>query len=102
LPLRLLLVWLSLNIGRQVPNFMGSFAISALGSHGGGDRRHHPGLVELPQLRPDRAGWGGVDVYLSVDHRVIDGGPAARAIRALEATLNGPVLDELRALADAS
>jgi hypothetical protein len=33
-PLRLLLVWLSLNIGRQVPNFMGSFAISALGSHG--------------------------------------------------------------------
>jgi hypothetical protein len=45
---------------------------------------------------------GGVDVYLSVDHRVIDGGPAARAIRALEATLNGPVLDELRALADAS
>ena len=38
-------------------------------------------------------------MYLSVDHRVIDGGPAARAIRALEATLNGPVLDELRALA---
>jgi pyruvate/2-oxoglutarate dehydrogenase complex dihydrolipoamide acyltransferase (E2) component len=31
-----------------------------------------------------------VDIYLSVDHRVIDGGPAARAIRAL---------DELRALA---
>ena len=42
---------------------------------------------------------GGVDIYLSVDHRVIDGGPAARAIRALEAALNGPVLDELRALA---
>jgi hypothetical protein len=36
LPLRLLLVWLSLNIGRQVPNIMGSFAISALGSHGAG------------------------------------------------------------------
>ena len=40
-----------------------------------------------------------MDIYLSVDHRVIDGGPAARAIRALEAALNGPVLDELRALA---
>jgi len=52
LPLRLLLVWLSHNIGRQVPNFMGSFAISALGSHG--------------------------------------------------AALNGPVLDELRALASTS
>ena len=34
LPLRRLLIWLSLNIGRQVPNFMGTFAISALGSHG--------------------------------------------------------------------
>ena len=42
---------------------------------------------------------GGVDIYLSVDHRVIDGGPAARAIQALEAMLNGPVLDELRVLA---
>jgi pyruvate/2-oxoglutarate dehydrogenase complex dihydrolipoamide acyltransferase (E2) component len=43
-----------------------------------------------------------VDIYLSVDHRVIDGGPAARAIRTLEAMLNGPVLDELRALASTS
>ena len=67
----------------------------------GGDRRHHPGLVELPELRPDRARWG-VDIYLSVDRRVIDGGLAARAIRALEAMLNGPVLDELRALAGTS
>jgi hypothetical protein len=40
-----------------------------------------------------------VDIYLSVDPRVIDGEPAARAIRALEAMLNGPVSDELRALA---
>ena len=38
----------------------------------------------------------------SSDHRVIDGGPAARAIRVLEAMLNGPVLDELRALAGTS
>ena len=44
----------------------------------------------------------GVDIYLSVDHRVIDGGPAARAIQALEDMLNGPVLDELQALAGAS
>jgi pyruvate/2-oxoglutarate dehydrogenase complex dihydrolipoamide acyltransferase (E2) component len=43
-----------------------------------------------------------VDICLSVDHRGIDGGPAARAIRALEAMLNGPVLDELRALAGTS
>ena len=101
LPLRLLLVWLSLNIGRQVPNFMGSFAISALGSHGAAIVDTIPvwsSFLNYGPIAPD----GGVDVYLSVDHRVIDGGPAARAIRALEATLNGPVLDELRALAGAS
>jgi hypothetical protein len=101
LPLRLLLVWLSLNIGRQVPNFMGSFAISALGSHGAAIVDTIPVWSSFLNYGPI-AQDGGVDVYLSVDHRVIDGGPAARAIRALEATLNGPVLDELRALADAS
>jgi len=100
-PLRLLLVWLSLNIGRQVPNFMGSFAISALGSHGAAIVDTIPvwsSFLNYGPIAPD----GGVDIYLSVDHRVIDGGPAARAIRALEAMLNGPVLDELRALASTS
>jgi hypothetical protein len=43
-----------------------------------------------------------VDIHLSVDHWVIDGRPVARAIRALESMLNGPVLDELRALASTS
>ena len=101
LPLRLLLVWLSLNIGRQVPNFMGSFAISALGSHGAAiidTISVWSSFLNYGPIAPD----GGVDVYLSVDHRVIDGGLAARAIRALEAALNGPVLDELRALATQS
>ena len=100
-PLRLLLVWLSLNIGRQVPNFMGSFAISALGSHGAAivdTILVWSSFLNYGPIAPD----GGVDIYLSVDHRVIDGGPAARAIRVLEAMLNGPVLDELRALAGMS
>ena len=41
----------------------------------------HPGLsctLNYP-VAPD----GGVDVYLLVDHRVIDDGPAASVIRAL-------------------
>jgi hypothetical protein len=98
LPLRLLLVWLSLNIGRQVPNFMGSFAISALGSQGVAivdTIAVWSSFLNYGPIAPD----GEVEIYLSVDHRVIDGGPAALALRALEAALNGPVLDELRALA---
>jgi hypothetical protein len=101
LPLRLLLLWLSLNIGRQVPNFIGNFAISALGSHGAAIVDTIPvwsSFLNYGPIAPD----GGVDIYLSVDHRVMDGGPAARAIRALEAVLNGPVLEELRVLAGAS
>jgi hypothetical protein len=101
LPLRLLLLWLSLNIGRQVPNFIGNFAISALGSHGAAIVDTIPmwsNFLNYGPIAPD----GGVDIYLSVDHRVMDGGPAARAIRALEAVLNGPVLEELRVLAGAS
>ena len=73
LPLRRLLVWLSLNIGRQVPNFMGSFAISALGSHGAAIVDTIPvwsSFLNYGPIAPD----GGVDIYLSVDHRVIDGG----------------------------
>ena len=72
LPLHLLLVWLSLNIGRQVPNFMGSFAISALGSHGAAIIKTisvWSSFLNYGPIAPD----GGVDVYLSVHHRVIIG-----------------------------
>ena len=64
---------------RQVPNFMGSFAISALGSHGAAIVDTIPvwsSFLSYGPIAPD----GGVDIYLSVDHRVIDGALAARAI----------------------
>ena len=58
-----------------------------------------PAVTLMPPRQVGASTDGGVDIYLSVDHRVIDGGPAARAIRALEAALNGPVLNEVQALA---
>jgi hypothetical protein len=42
---------------------------------------------------------GSLDVRLTYDHRVIDGGTAARALAELEETLSGTILDEVRALA---
>jgi hypothetical protein len=95
LPLRRLAIWLALNLGRQVPNYFGTFAISPLGSFGAAIVDTIPvwtSFLNYGPIAPD----GGVDIYLSVDHRVMDGGHAARAITALEAVLNGPVLDELR------
>jgi hypothetical protein len=63
LPLRRLLIWLSLNIGRQVPNFMGTFAISALGSHGARSSNTIPVWSSFLNYGPNRARWG-VDLPL--------------------------------------
>jgi hypothetical protein len=96
LPLRRLVLFLGLNLGRQVPNYFGTFAISPLGSHGAAILDTIPvwtSFLNYGPIGPD----GGVDVYLSVDHRVMDGGHAARAITAMEAVLNGAVLSELKA-----
>lgn len=40
---------------------------------------------------------GEVDVRLVYDHRVLDGANVARTLAALEETLNGPIIEELRA-----
>jgi hypothetical protein len=95
LPLRRAGLWLALNLGRQVPNYFGTFAISPLGSHGAGILHTIPVWTSFLNYGPIDAD-GGTDVYLSVDHRVMDGGHAARAITALEAALNGPILAELK------
>jgi hypothetical protein len=41
---------------------------------------------------------GQMPVRLTFDHRVLDGGPVARALVDLEQTLNGPIREELLAL----
>ena len=41
---------------------------------------------------------GSVDVRLTYDHRVLDGGTAARALADMEAVMNGPILAELNGL----
>ena len=83
--------------GTELLNFFGSFAISVLGGQGAtilDTIAVWPSFLSYGPIAPD----GTVDVVLSVDHRVIDGGPAARAIRIIGETLNGAVLDELRGL----
>jgi hypothetical protein len=96
-PLRRSLLWVGLNLDRQVPNFFGNFAISVLGGQGAtilDSIAVWPSFLSYGPIASD----GTVDVVLSVDHRVIDGRPAARAIRLIGEILNGAVLDELRCL----
>ena len=42
---------------------------------------------------------GTVDAYLSFDHRVMDGADGAAALRGIAAALEGPIAEEMRAMA---
>jgi hypothetical protein len=99
LPLRRALWWFGLNLsGHRRACHLGTFGVSvvsALGASG------------LSLLTPVSTGLnygvlnadGSLDVRLTYDHRVIDGGTAARALLETEAELQGQILDELRRLA---
>lgn len=97
-PLRRLIWWLGLNIGRQRGNYFGTFGISVYAALG--SESLHPispltAVLNTGIIGPD----GVVAVRIMYDHRVLDGSMVARTLEQLEAKLTGPVLDELRALA---
>ncbi|MDB5372402.1 MAG: hypothetical protein JWP04_1044 [Belnapia sp.] len=99
-PLRRLLFWLGLNLGRQVPNWYGSFGVSVLGAERvaiSSVIAPWAGFLNYGPIGPD----GVAEVFFSFDHRVMDGLAGARALQALERMLLGPVLAELRGLAQA-
>jgi hypothetical protein len=94
-PIRRLAIWTALNTGRYRARFFGTFALSTVTSFG----------AELPTLIwPVGAALtyglisedGAVNVRIIFDHRITDAAVIARALARLEATLNGPVADELR------
>ena len=94
-PIRRLAIWTALNTGRYRARFFGTFALSTVTSFG----------AELPTLIwPVGAALtyglistnGDVNVRIIFDHRITDAAVIARALARLEATLNGPVADELR------
>jgi hypothetical protein len=96
-PLRRLLLWVGLNVGRQRGNLFGTFGISVYSSLN--VESLHP-LSPLTTLL--NYGFiesnGQVDVRIIYDHRVMDGATVARALLRLEEVLNGPIVEELRSL----
>ena len=101
-PLRRLLWWYGLNTsGRRRAQYMGTFGVSVTAALG---------ASSLDLLTPVTtalnygvaAGDGSMDVRLTYDHRVLDGGTAARALAELEQALTGPILAELRGMAPAA
>ena len=97
-PLRRLIWWLGLNIGRQRGNYFGTFGVSVYSNLG--SESLHPispltAVLNYGVISPD----GMVAVRIMYDHRVLDGSMVARTLEALDRKLNGPILDELRAMA---
>jgi hypothetical protein len=93
-PVRRLLWWFGLNVGRQRANYFGTFGVSVYSALGA--ESLHPlspltCTVNYGVIGDD----GTVDVRVIYDHRVMDGATVARALARLEDVLNTTIRDEL-------
>ena len=93
-PLRRLLWWLALNLGRQRANRAGTFAVSVYSALGA--ESLHPlslwtTLLNYGPIATD----GKVNVRVIYDHRTLDGATVARALACLDNKLSVAILEEL-------
>ncbi len=95
LPLRRLLWWIALNIGRERGNYFGTFGVSVYSALNA-ESLHPIAPMTVVLNYGVIAEDGGVDVRMIYDHRVMNGASVARALAKLEQILNGPIVDELR------
>lgn len=96
-PIRRLLMWLVLNIGRWRANFYGTFGLSVYSALEA--ESLHPIMPVTASLNYGViADDGGVNVRIIYDHRVLDGATVARALARLEEVLNTTIVEELKAL----
>jgi hypothetical protein len=95
LPLRRLIWLIGLNSGRQRANHFGSFGVTSVASHGGGELHAlspGPFILSYGVVGPDRT----VDVVIRWDHRITDAALIAKALTRLEQVLNTEIAAELR------
>ncbi|MBB5754471.1 hypothetical protein [Prosthecomicrobium pneumaticum] len=95
-PLRAVIWWMALNVGRWRGHHIGTFGISVVSSLGA-DVTHVRSpmtvLLNYGVIAPE----GPTIVRFVFDHRVLDGAVAARALARLEEILTGPILAEIEA-----
>jgi hypothetical protein len=96
-PLRRLLWWMGLNIGRQRGNFFGTFGVSVYSALNA--ESLHPLSTYTATLNYGVINENGdVPVRIIYDHRVMDGATVARALQHMEKILNSVVLEEVQSL----
>ena len=96
-PLRRLVWWIGLNIGRQRGNYFGTFGLSVYSALNVDSLHPLSPLTTVVNYGPI-GDDGGVNVRIIYDHRVMDGADVARALSRLEEVLNGEIVDELERL----
>jgi hypothetical protein len=98
LPLRRFMWGLAWNVGRYRANHFGTFGITTVGTmntESAFARAPVPSLMSYGVIRDDHS----VDMMLHFDHRVYDGLELSQALARFETVLNGPIADELAAVA---
>jgi hypothetical protein len=91
--------WLGLNSsGRRRARHLGTFGISVVASLGASGL-HLLSPLTIALNYGVLADDGSLDVRLTYDHRVLDGGPVARALGEIETVLNTQIRAELEELA---
>jgi hypothetical protein len=93
-PLRRLVWWVGLNVGRQRANYFGTFGVSVYASLGAESLNLLSPLTTTLNYGPIGAD-GSVDVRVIFDHRVTDASTVARSLARLEQVLNGTLTAEL-------
>ncbi len=96
-PLRRLLWWIGLNIGRGRGNYFGTFGVSVYSALNA-ESLHPLAPLTVVMNYGVIADDGKVNVRIIYDHRVMDEATVARALAKMEQVLNGPIVDELRTL----
>ncbi|MDK1493515.1 hypothetical protein QN219_26295 [Sinorhizobium sp. 7-81] len=93
-PIRWLLMWLGLNIGRQRARHFGTFQLSVYSGLGAESLNPLTPLTTIFNYGPIGED-GSVIVRIHYDHRVMDGANVARALERFEKILNGEIADEV-------
>ena len=98
MPIRRMVWWTTLKVlGKVRSHNFGTYSVSSIAPQGAGILQLVPVLtssLHYGLFHDD----GSLDVRLTFDHRVLDGGTAARCMVELERTLQGRILSELHGM----
>jgi hypothetical protein len=97
-PIRWLLMWLGLNLGRQRGRRFGTFQLSVYSGLGAESLNPLTPLTTIFNYGSISEN-GTVTVRIHYDHRVMDGANVARALIRFENILNGAIADEVQGMA---